>query len=66
MCVLAGVLCDAFFPNFRYKWAFDETAEKLPRELDFRLEVKNAIRCQEMFKGHDRIKVPKVYEHLTN
>lgn len=26
MCVLAGQLCEFFFPNFRYKWAFDETA----------------------------------------
>ena len=42
MCVLAGKLCDLLFTNFRYKWAFDETAKELPKELDFRKEMKNA------------------------
>lgn len=26
MCALAGKLCELLFPNFRYAWAFDETA----------------------------------------
>jgi len=66
MCVLAGQLCEFLFSNFRYKWAFDETAVQVPKELDFRLEVRNAMRCREIFEGHPRVHVPKVYPELTS
>lgn len=26
ICEMAGSLCEYIFPNFRYKWAFEETA----------------------------------------
>ena len=65
MTELAGVLAEVFFPNFRYKWVFEETVEKLPLEMDFRLEAKNAIKCKEIFDGHPRIKVPRVFDEFT-
>jgi len=65
MTELAGILCELVFPNFRYKWVFEETIEKLPLEMDFRLEAKNCKRCGEIFDGHPRIKVPKVYDEFT-
>ena len=65
MTALAGEMAEFFFPNFRYKWIFEETCEKLPLEIDFRLEAKNAQKCKEIFKGHNTIKVPKVYEQFT-
>jgi len=36
--------------------------EKLPRELDFNIEAKNAIRCKEIFKHNERIRVPDIIE----
>ena len=66
MCVLAGSLCEFFFENFRYKWAFDETAVQLPKELDFRKEMVNAQRCQNIFTGHENIVVPKLYPEISN
>ena len=65
MTELAGILAEKFFPNFRYKWVFEETCEKLPLEMDFRLEAKNCQRCAEIFDGHPRIKVPKVHSEFT-
>ena len=41
ICDFAGKVCEAIFTDFRYKWAFDETAEQVPKELDFRLECAN-------------------------
>ena len=49
MTALAGEMAEFFFPNFRYKWIFEETCEKLPLEIDFRLEAKNAQKCKEIF-----------------
>ena len=66
MCTLAGELCEKLFTNFRYKWAFEETAKNIPKELDFRRELKNSIRCQEIFAGHPRIKVPKAYAEYAS
>ena len=66
MCKLAGVLCEIIFTNFRYKWAFDETVKQVPKELDFKRELKNAERCQKMFEGHPRVKVPKLFPDLTS
>ena len=66
MVNLIGDACEWIFPNFRYKWAFHETTEKIPHELDFREEIVNVEKCQEIFKGHDRIKVPKVYREASN
>ena len=41
MCAIAGKACEFFLTN-RYQWVFDETAEQLPKEIDFRKELVNA------------------------
>jgi predicted unusual protein kinase regulating ubiquinone biosynthesis (AarF/ABC1/UbiB family) len=60
--------CDVakkLFPEFKYSWLAEEFRAKLPVELDFRIEAKNAIRCAEIFKNNKRVKVPKIYLELT-
>lgn len=40
------------FPDYKYEWLADEFEKRLPKELDFTLEAKNAIRCKKMFEGN--------------
>ena len=53
------------FPDFKYQWLPEEFRDKLPRELDFKLEMLNSIRCKEIFKGSKTVFVPYCYEDLT-
>jgi aarF domain-containing kinase len=54
-----------FFPEFKYKWLPEEMAERMPLELDFTLEAKNAENCKEIFKNNPNIAVPSIYHQFT-
>jgi predicted unusual protein kinase regulating ubiquinone biosynthesis (AarF/ABC1/UbiB family) len=43
----------------------DEFKKRLPRELDFAIEAKNAERCRSIFKSNPQIKVPDIYSDYT-
>ena len=62
------VACDIakkIFPEFKYGWLAEEFRAKLPTELDFTLEAKNAKRCAQIFKDNKRVHVPKIYSEFT-
>jgi aarF domain-containing kinase len=61
----ASDVAERIFPNFRYGWLPHEFKVRLPLELDFRLEAKNADKCRELFKDNPNIYVPTVYHELT-
>ena len=65
LVVLAAKIAKQIFPNFQYGWIADEFEQKLPLELDFRLEAKNCIRCETIFKDSKDIHIPHVYSELT-
>ncbi|KAK4610812.1 ABC1 family protein MCP2 [Fulvia fulva] len=53
-----------WFPEYDLTWLSDEVEASLPKELDFREECRNAIRCKEYFshiKGTPLV-VPEVYQ----
>ena len=49
------------FPDFKYQWLPHEFKVRLPLELDFREEAKNADKCREIFKNNPNVYVPKIY-----
>ena len=53
------------FPDFKYGWLAEEFRARLPLELDFKLEAKNAKKCAAMFKDNKRVRVPKIYDDYT-
>ena len=53
------------FPDFQYGWLPEEFQTRLPQELDFVKEAKNAEKCAIIFKNNPNIAVPKVYNDLT-
>lgn len=53
------------FPEFKFRWFAEEIDEILNKELDFRIEVRNAERCRVMMnKNHPDILIPKNYLDL--
>ena len=54
-----------FFPEFKYGWLAEEFQDKLPRELDYKIEADNCNRCKRIFKDNPNVAVPKVYEQFT-
>jgi len=54
------------FPDFKYGWLPEEFQVRLPNELDFKKEAKNAKRCKEIFKNNPNVAVPSVYDELTS
>ena len=62
MVQLAVDVAKKVFPDFRYGWLADEFKTRLPRELDFVIEADNARRCTEIFRGDERVRVPKIYD----
>ena len=48
------------------KWYQDEVEVNLPQELDFLKEKENCERCKFIFSKDKQIKVPWVYEALSN
>jgi predicted unusual protein kinase regulating ubiquinone biosynthesis (AarF/ABC1/UbiB family) len=38
---------ERMFPGFKYRWLGEEIRANLPKELDFKLEVQNILRCKE-------------------
>jgi len=59
---IANEVAKIIFPDFKYSWLAEEFNEKLPKELDFRIEANNAIRCKEIFKANNRVRVPDILE----
>lgn len=55
-----------FFPDFDYRWLPRNLKNSLPEELDFRIEARNAKKCQELFKENKKIKIPRIYENLSS
>lgn len=57
-------------PNADYMWLVREANENLPRELDFRAEAENAIRCKAMLESssalHGSVDVPHIYLDHTS
>ncbi|MBS3114358.1 AarF/ABC1/UbiB kinase family protein [Candidatus Woesearchaeota archaeon] len=51
--------------RFKLARIVNEFKEWTERELDFRLEARNAKRFHENFKGSKTVYIPKVYEDLT-
>ncbi|XP_071486995.1 aarF domain-containing protein kinase 1-like [Diadema antillarum] len=49
------------FPEFEFLWLAEEMREKLPLELDFHKEGKNAEKVAKMLQHFKFLKVPKVY-----
>ncbi len=43
----------------------DEFARAIRKELDYRLEGRNAQTFRRQFEGHERVRVPKVYWHYS-
>ncbi|XAR71931.1 Cadmium-transporting ATPase [Bertholletia excelsa] len=59
-----------FFPTFDYRWLVDEVHESLPKELDFRVEAQNSVKCMENFRKlsphiADYVYAPRVYWSLS-
>lgn len=53
------------FPDFKYGWLPEEFQVRLPNELDFKKEAKNAMRCKEIFAGNPNVAVPTVNLDFT-
>lgn len=51
-------------PNADFMWLVTEANENLPRELDFRIEAENALKCKEMIESSralkSRVDVPRI------
>ncbi|KAH9819034.1 atypical/ABC1/ABC1-B protein kinase [Melampsora americana] len=50
------------FPEFEFTWLGEEMKENLPKEMDFRIEVANALRCSNDFSSlkSTTLKIPDV------
>lgn len=50
------------FPEFEFTWLGEEMKENLPKEMDFRIEVANALRCSNEFSSlkSTTLKIPDV------
>lgn len=44
-----------FFPEFEYEWFGEEVEKNLPNEIDFRNEVKNIKKMQQVFKDDEAV-----------
>ena len=55
-------------PDFPFKWLVEELKDKLPKELDFRLEAANSEECARRVKERfgSAVVVPAVYSDLTS
>jgi len=62
MVQLASDTAAYLFPDFKYGWLAEEMKDKLPRELNYRIEADNCNRCRRIFKDNPNVVVPKVYE----
>ncbi|KAJ8687845.1 hypothetical protein QAD02_023640 [Eretmocerus hayati] len=54
------------FPEFKFDWLVEETRKNIPKELDFKLEGKNADKVRILFKDYSWLHVPQVYWDLTS
>ena len=52
--------------NFDFVKLFNEWTSTLVEELDFNIEVNNALRIKELLKDDDRVYVPEYYRHLCS
>lgn len=59
-------LGERIFEGFKYKWFGEELRENLPKELDFASEVRNAKKTQKLLKNIKNVKVPHIYDSLSN
>ncbi|KAI8461493.1 atypical/ABC1/ABC1-B protein kinase [Phakopsora pachyrhizi] len=50
------------FPEFEFSWLGEEMKENLPKEMDFRLEAANAVKCSNQFSNLEKsaLKIPDV------
>jgi len=63
---LAVNIGQRIFPGFKYQWFADELKRNMPKELNFTMEAANAERISNIVKDYPNIKVPKVYNALSN
>jgi aarF domain-containing kinase len=59
-------LVKALFPKFDYLWLAEETEENLPKELDFRVEARNAQLTSTAFAHRPDVVCPTVYPALSS
>lgn len=53
------------FSDFNYQWLIKDMKRNLPQELDFMIEARNCVKMGKLVQNERRIKVPKIYEHIT-
>ncbi|KAJ8906329.1 hypothetical protein NDN08_002822 [Rhodosorus marinus] len=58
-------LAHHLFPNFDFRWIAEETAENLPKELDFVLEGENLERCRRNLGDSTEMVTPDVHWDWT-
>lgn len=51
-------VAERIFIGFKYKWLAEELRENLPKELDFKGEISNAIMIKKMLHKFRDIYVP--------
>lgn len=60
-------VAERIFVGFKYKWLAEELRVNLPKELDFQMEVENAIAIKQIMKPFPNIYIPKMYkEHCSD
>jgi predicted unusual protein kinase regulating ubiquinone biosynthesis (AarF/ABC1/UbiB family) len=59
--VFASKMAKKLFPSFQYGWIAEEMEQKLPKEIDFTLEAKNAEKCRSNFKKYTQVVVPEIF-----
>ncbi|CAG9313953.1 unnamed protein product [Blepharisma stoltei] len=53
------------YSDFDYEWLIDDLKVNTAQELNFNIEISNALRCANIFKGDPYIKVPKMYTDFS-
>ena len=66
VCEIMATLGKKFFKDFDYDFIIKDMKKNVPQELDFTIEAYNAITIRKLFSDNKKIKVPYVYQDLSN
>ena len=63
--VLSNFVTYANLGNYDFDYLLNKFKDSLKDEIDFRIEVKNSLKTQELFKNDESVKIPSIYENLS-